>query len=216
MQIVDEYDIDKRILYYWAKLYSGQLNKGQKHRELKKTISIVVMDFDWFKDDERYYRSFQIRDAQTNELFSDLLEIYIVEVKKLKEVTMPSKDKLIDWLVFFNNIGGDVMEQIAQENPAIKKAISIEELIKKDANERRLYLLQEKFRMEQESFLEGATLRGNIKGRIEGEIKGEIKGRIKGEDTKAREIARNLLKIKMEIGTIQKMTGLSKQDILGL
>ncbi|MCD5401455.1 hypothetical protein LR013_02515, partial [candidate division NPL-UPA2 bacterium] len=38
------------------------------------------------------------------------------------------------------------------KNPAIRKAISIEELIKKDATERRLYLLQEKFRMEQESF----------------------------------------------------------------
>ncbi len=196
VQIVDEHDIDQRILYYWARLYSGQLNKGKKHRELKKTISIVVMDFDWFKDDKRYYRSFQIRDTQTNELFSDLLEIHIMEVKKLKEITVPSKDKLMDWLIFFNNIGGDVMEQIAKENPAIRTAISIEELIKKDETERRLYLLQEKFRMEQESFLEGATLRG--------------------EDTKAREIARNLLEMKMDMVAIQKATGLSKQDILEL
>ena len=101
VQIVDEYDIEQRILYYWARLYSEQLNKGKKHRELKKTISIVVMDFDWFKDDDRYYRSFQIRDTQTNELFSDLLEIHILEVKKLKEITMPPKDKLIDWLGWF-------------------------------------------------------------------------------------------------------------------
>ncbi len=204
VQIIDEHDIDQRILYYWARLYSEQLNKGKKYKELKKTISIVVMDFDWFKDDERYYRSFQIRDTQTNELFSDLLEIHIMEVKKLKKITVPSKDTLTDWLIFFNNIGGDVMEQIAQKNPAIRKAISIEELIKKDATERRLYLLQEKFRMEQESFLEGATLRGKTEGKIE------------GEDTKAREIAKNLLEIKMDLAAIQKVTGLSKQDILEL
>ena len=201
VQIIDEHDIDQRILYYWARLYSEQLNKGKKYKELKKTISIVVMDFDWFKDDERYYRSFQIRDTQTNELFSDLLEIHIMEVKKLKEITMPSKDKLIDWLVFFNNIGGDVMEQIAQENPAIKKAISIEELIKKDANERRLYLLQEKFRMEQESFLEGALLRGKTEGKTEGKIEGKI------------EVAKELILMRLDTEQIAKATGVSREKI---
>ncbi len=89
------------------------------------------------------------------------------------------------------------MEEIANRNPAIRKAISIEEIIKRDSNERRLYLFQEKARMERESSLKGAEVRGMEKGATE----------------KQKEIVRNMLKLNLNITTIQQTTGLSQGEI---
>ncbi len=37
--------MDKRTLFYWSKLYTEQLSEGQAFNELKKTITINILDF---------------------------------------------------------------------------------------------------------------------------------------------------------------------------
>ena len=53
VQITNRYDIDRRTLFYWARLYGGQLNAGQKFIELRKTITINILGFDVFKQSGR-------------------------------------------------------------------------------------------------------------------------------------------------------------------
>jgi predicted transposase/invertase (TIGR01784 family) len=65
-----------RSLFYWSQLFSGQLPKGNDYRDLKRTISIIVLDFDLFKGDNRYWRKCFIKDNDTNEKITGLLEIH--------------------------------------------------------------------------------------------------------------------------------------------
>ncbi|WP_269208725.1 Rpn family recombination-promoting nuclease/putative transposase [Rickettsia australis] len=43
IQVTDEANYDKRALYYWAKLYVGQLKEGSRYSELNKTIGIHIL-----------------------------------------------------------------------------------------------------------------------------------------------------------------------------
>ena len=46
MQIVDRKNIEKRILYYWSKLYSMNLKSGKDYEELEKVIVILITDYE--------------------------------------------------------------------------------------------------------------------------------------------------------------------------
>ena len=46
MQIVDKKDIEKRVLFYWSKLYSQELKSGSNYSSLKKTIIILFVDYE--------------------------------------------------------------------------------------------------------------------------------------------------------------------------
>ena len=45
IQLKNEYNMIKRSLYYWSKLYSEQLNEGEDYSVLKRTICINILNF---------------------------------------------------------------------------------------------------------------------------------------------------------------------------
>ena len=62
----------KRSLFYWAKVYYSQLNKGQKYMELCPVIAINILDFNLFKDN-RCNRNYILKDEKTNEEYLRML-----------------------------------------------------------------------------------------------------------------------------------------------
>ena len=55
IQLVDKANLEKRILLYWARRYGVQLKPGEDYRRLRKTIAILITDYEipnlvWFKD----------------------------------------------------------------------------------------------------------------------------------------------------------------------
>ena len=184
VQVVNKYNIDRRILYYWGRVYCGQLTSGDVFSKLKKTISIVLLAFNWFKD-VRYYRSFHLKDDETGDIFTDLLEVHILEINKVKIINRKPKDNLEAWMVYFSNLEGKEMEEIAMENAAIRKALTIEEMFWQSEKERRFYELREKALLEERSAIvearaEGETI-GEARGETIGEARGEAKGRLEAK-----------------------------------
>lgn len=54
----------QRVLYYWSKLYSKSITKGQDSTNLSKVYSFNFVNFEIFpKQQERFYWSFQISDV---------------------------------------------------------------------------------------------------------------------------------------------------------
>ena len=45
LQIIDQKNIIDRMLFYWSRLYSGQLKAGDNYKETQKTIVILISDF---------------------------------------------------------------------------------------------------------------------------------------------------------------------------
>ena len=46
MQITEREDIIQRLLYYWARTYSRNINIGQEYEKLNRTIVILIADFE--------------------------------------------------------------------------------------------------------------------------------------------------------------------------
>ena len=57
---------------------------------------------------------------------------------------------------------------------------------------------------------------GRASGLVEGRASGLVEGRLEGLKDRSIEIARNLLNLNIDIPTIMKSTGLTKQEILEL
>jgi predicted transposase/invertase (TIGR01784 family) len=201
MQIEDEHNLDCRIPYYWAKGYTEDLREGQNYRELPKMINIAVVDFDVFtwKDPEKFHGVFHIREDDENVRFSDKLEFHILELPKLRRIPI-EKGKIWSpvecWCLYLNNIEGDIMEQIAEREPMIKRAMTVEDIFTQNARERELYEIREKGRRDYESAMIGREMRGMEK--------------------KALEVARSMLADGLPAETIRKYTGLEESAILSL
>jgi len=171
IQVANQYNIDKRTMFYWAGLYHGQLTSGQRFADLRRTITINILGFDWFRDRGRYHHVFHIREDETGQLLNDDLEIHFLELEKIKTLRHKPKDRLEAWMMYLNNFEGEEMEAIAMENPGIRKALTIEKAFWQSKRERRLYELREKAMRDELSMLAGARAEGEAKGKADGTTK---------------------------------------------
>ena len=172
VQVANQYNIDKRTMYYWAGIYHGQLAGGQKFSDLRKTITINVLSFDWFRDDKLYHHTFHVREDGTGHLLNDDLEIHFLELEKIKMVRRRPKDDVESWMMYLSNLEGEEMEEIAMDNPGIRKALTIEQAFWQSKKERRMYELREKAMRDELSMLAGAMAEGEARGEARGEAKG--------------------------------------------
>lgn len=60
MQLFNRYDIEKRTLFYWSKRYASQLQKGEKYQELKKCVTINILNYSFLPNHE-YHNVFHLR-----------------------------------------------------------------------------------------------------------------------------------------------------------
>jgi len=180
VQIANRFDIDKRTLFYWARLYGGQLRSGQPFSELRRTITVNILGFDWFAD-ERYHHVFRIRDVETGELLNDYLEIHFLELNKVRKRQWNPDDPLEAWLMYLNNLEGEELKMIAEKNPAIKKALTVEEVFRKNELERRLYELREKAIRDEISMVAAAKAEGRAEGKAEGRAEGRVEGMVEAK-----------------------------------
>ncbi len=164
VQIVNQYNIEKRTLFYWAKLYQGQLQSGQSHALLKKTVTINVLNFICLPDASRYHNTYHVREDETHQALNDDLEIHFLELPKLLCRTSTPQTRLEKWLLYLNNAEGKELEEVLMSEPMIKKALTCEQIFAKSALERRRYELREKAIMEEQTLLHGAREEGKLEG----------------------------------------------------
>ena len=82
LQVNNDKEFKERSLYYWSKLYSGELKAGGKYSDLKQTICINIINFNLF-DCEDYHSHFVIQEKNRHETLTDKLAIHFFELKKV-------------------------------------------------------------------------------------------------------------------------------------
>ena len=73
-----------RVLFYVSKIYIGQIQKGDDYDKLQKCIHVSILDFIHFPQDNRCYRKITLCDVETGEQYTDLMELHVLELKKLR------------------------------------------------------------------------------------------------------------------------------------
>ena len=142
MQIRNQYNMDHRIPYYWAKLYSGQLKQGEDYEKLCKTICIVIVDFEINDKDTDFCSEYGILKKNVKGediLLTDDLEFYIIELpklrKKLENAEKIDNKKLVAWLKYINN-PNEVEEKDMEDNEYLEEAYRVLEDISSSEEEK--------------------------------------------------------------------------------
>ena len=188
MQVTSNEYIAERILWYWAKLYSDTIKKGETYDNTKRAICILIADFEIekLKEIEEYRTIWNIREKKHREIIlTDKMEIYIIELRKIDKNNRGKNKELLNWCEFIKT-PEKVSESIMKENENIKKAKKELDKINADEHERMLAELREKAILDEMAIRKTGFNEGMKKGIEEGIEQGTNEAKI--------EIAKNMLK----------------------
>ena len=168
MQVNKESAYKERTLFYWAKLYSDDLDSGEDYSALSQTICVNIINFNLF-DCENYHSHFMLKEKERDEIMTEKLAIHFFELKKVGKYKR--NKRMEDWLTLINaETEGDLMA--LQQNtsiPEIQKTIVI--LREMSADEK----IREEARRREKRLHDEATALNHA--RKEGIAEGEARGR---------------------------------------
>ncbi|MCD8217153.1 MAG: Rpn family recombination-promoting nuclease/putative transposase [Clostridiales bacterium] len=182
---------EKRILFYLSRMYTEQLKKGESYEKLQKCVHVSILDFIHFPEDRKCYRTISFCDIETGDLYSDMMEIQILELKKVQKsipentvgndfdnagMSESDNSSVYGWMKFFSGKNRKEFEDMAQTDEYIGEAC--EELKKMSADERKRleYESREKALRDYNSQVKSYYDRGHAAGREEGRKEGMEKG----------------------------------------
>ena len=220
MQVADKDNLLERILYYWARVYTRNIKKGEDYIELKKTIEILIVDFE-IKQLKKlgYHSKWKIIEEKDRKLIlTDDLEIHIIEINKIKKLTEKEKNKeLVKWIYFLEEPDGEKVKEYMKSDSGIKEAKGKLETMSEDERMQILADLRLKAIMDEKAikrlgYKEG--LASGIKDGIKQGIKQGIEQGIEqGENKKTTEIAKKMKSENIDIAIIKRITGLTEEEI---
>jgi predicted transposase/invertase (TIGR01784 family) len=199
-------DMDKRILFYWSKEFVETLKAGRRYKELPKVIVINILDFNLIpvEDIEDYHTSFHIREDKHLEYkLTDILEIHCIEMLKFRQVEKKDiGNPLHRWLLMLDRrTEMETINEITQTDEGIKRFQDKFNEVLSNPQERRLYEMREKARLDYNSGIDDARTEGKLEGKLEGRLEGKL------------EDARNMLAHNIAIKQVSEITGLSIEEI---
>lgn len=154
---------DERVLFYLSKMFSEQLEKGGSYESLKKCIHVSILDFIHFPGDRECYRTIHLRDDKTGKLYTDKMELQILELKKLPKVSK-TKDAVISWMRFFSGKTREEFEAMAKTSEYLDEAYQALLHLSEDDKKRLEYEAREKALKDYNTQMRSAEKRGLKKG----------------------------------------------------
>ena len=216
MQIVDHKNSKKRTLYYWAKKYTQGIQKGNDYKDLKRTICVLIADFEVEDLEELGFHSkWKIIDEnERKKVLTDDFEIHIIELPKIRERKANGKDKkLLEWLSFLENPESKEVTGYMEKNKNMKQAKEKLNTLSADEEMRILAELREKAILDERSLKNGSYDEGHEKGLKEGRAEGRAEGLAEGLIQKNRENAKKMKERGYKIEEIMEITNLTRQEI---
>ena len=210
IQITDEADYDKRALYYWAKLYTEQLQARGSYSQLNKAIGIHILNFLSIPEAPNYHNVFHITERDSGFLYFKDLELHTIELKKftndseeLVDLVAKVKSSLDVWSAFLTR--HDLLQAdnlpAALDNPGLKKALSVLEVMNFNNDERQAYEDHLKWMRDQAGGINKAFSDGRAEGLEIGKSEEKI-AMVKG-----------MLKAGVSVEVIAAVSGLTKEQI---
>ncbi|MED2933778.1 Rpn family recombination-promoting nuclease/putative transposase [Bacillus wiedmannii] len=184
IQIANKHDIQKRSLYYWSKLYASQMQEGMPYSELQNAITINVLDFVLYPNQEHFTTTGILWDVEKELRICDDIEIHYIELPKLitqwrDAQVNPWHDALVRWLLLLTanedqNLT-DTLEAIAlEQDETLQKAIQKWDNMSHNQQFRREYEAREKILLDEKAAVAHAEKKGTEKGIEKGIEQGKI------------------------------------------
>ncbi len=214
MQVTDQVHYNQRALYYWAKFYSEQLLQGKPFSDLNKTISIHILNFNYF-DEPEYHNAFKILNTRTQKCYFEDLELHFIELEKFDKSVEAITTAIERWTTFLRRAGEykrSTLPATLSCDPAIVQAMESLEKMHLSDEEYELYEGQLKWLRDEAGALEKKGIVAYESGHQDGKQEGLEQGIEQGIEM----TARNLLREGLEVSLVTKATGLSIEQIKAL
>ena len=203
IQLLSMKSLVQRILFYLSQMLVEQLQPGQKYSDLKRVISVLIVDHTMFPQDELLHHCFRFADRKAGLDLSDLMEVNVLELPKAREKT--TTDGPLDvWLKFLAASKKEEFMQYAAQDAGVKEACDILKHLSAD----------ERMRLDAENRMKAWR---DEMDRLDGAREEGIGiGRKQGIDIGKKDVARNLLQMNIPLDQIILATGLTRDEISSL
>lgn len=182
---------EERMLMYWTKMYGSQDIRGEEYTKLTRAIQIIISDFNMFPT-KQTHRKFRLMDEVDHVVFTDHIEVHVLQLPKRKNKNIKEATDLEKWLMFLK---GDRKE---------KEELAMESSMMKDAH-------QEIERLSQDP--ETRRLADYWDHQLRGQMQFIADAKEQGEEKRDREIVINMIKQKVAVEDIAKFTGINPQRV---
>lgn len=160
-----------RTIYYLSKMYSAQIKEGDNYNKLQKCIQVSILDHVLISDDTECYRRICFCDTNTGKVYSDKMEIHILELPKLPPEQQNDSD-LMQWMRFLSGKNREDLKHMAEKNSNLKEAYNELDKLSADEQKRLEYEARQKAIRDKNILLITGENRGLEKGERIGLEKG--------------------------------------------
>jgi predicted transposase/invertase (TIGR01784 family) len=186
MQISEDLYFDKRAIYYWAKLVTEQLAEGQMYKQLQKTVSICILDFNFVPGEEEFHSLYKIINTASgrDDGLHDLFELHYIELRKFRKDFADLVKPLDRWAAFLSRAhelrrnGLPLPAALAADRSILKAIEAVDRMFSEE--ERLVYETRMRALLDVESKIASAEKKGLEQGRAEGIAEGMAKGMERG------------------------------------
>ena len=134
---------NNRVIFYLSKMYAEQVKEGDKYKNLKPCIHVSILNFNLFHEDQTCFREIAFCDLTTKQKYTDLLEIYVLELKKLPP-EQKGEPLIIKWMRFLAAESREDFEKMAGEDNYINEAYEVLQKLSADERKRLEYEARQK------------------------------------------------------------------------
>jgi predicted transposase/invertase (TIGR01784 family) len=160
-QATGNFNFRNRSLYYWAKLYTSQIQESDSFAKLRPTVCINLLNFKLFPDINQLHNCFLLREKNEPEyVLTDHLVLHFLELQKPEDHV--HDPKLKRWLSYFKNEGQkeDLMQILIKEDEDIAKAHERYKIFTEDDRMKELYEARIKRQLDYNTDIEVARQEG--------------------------------------------------------
>jgi predicted transposase/invertase (TIGR01784 family) len=211
----------ERGLFYWARLYSGQLPRGASYSELRRCVVVLITDFIELPGSP-FHTVFQARDRHAGALLTEHFELHFVELPKLSGSDAGSDEPaLAGWCRFLSATANEELEALAMQHPILDQAKAALEDLSADPNARLWAERREQALLLHEAGVAKARResheQGLAEGRSEGLAEGRSEGLAEGRAQGRSELLLQLLALKFgeqPVAVVDRVRQASEEDLI--
>ena len=212
VQVINYNNMQRRTLFYWARLYLLSLTRGEGYNILRPAITINLLAFELLPQEEPV-AMYSIYNIENGDRLNNDMELHFIELPKYIKAphkTIRESSKMERWLAYFaNRLTSEEKEELAMSEPAIREAMEAEKIFMSNPDDYLRYVNRQMALMDYRSGLEAAALEGIKRGIDQGRREGRTEGRQQG----IAHIAMNMLRAGTPIATVAQMAELSEAVI---
>lgn len=211
MQMIWTPEFMKRVLFNATKSYSRQLDKGGHYSDLQPVYSLNLVNDVFRTDTDEFYHDYGIMDIKYRGQIIEGMHLVFIELPKFKPHSFGEKKMMVLWLRFLTEINektGKAPQELL-DNPETNKALGlVEESAYTEAQMNGYDHFWDMVSTER-------TLMSSAKrsGLAEGEAKGFTKGKAEGIHEERVRNAKAMKELGLPVESIQKITGLTEEEI---